>query len=709
MKGKDNNESTRTGDDDRHHKERDEFDLPNAPKDDGSESHNESPLFILKQLTSFLKLSGKVSSKVLTPALIQMFQTSAPALSYYYKQLTPARIKEWIQIVTSALQNLINIVSQTPRGKELLSQFNTVSVHNAHLLTSVNTRQLIVEGVGTHVKLIDALRTPQTKAFIASLPVFSIRILDLLASGEAKLLYHSMAELAWKTIDLLGQDETTLALAEFAALLVNALEKERECHGSWSRNRRRGRRRIKLAPLERRNAASLNSKRRRERNAFMKQTYTDRVMLNDTRRGSWDGSAGSVEDAILSSLGDGTRSNDNNPNAWLNFNVRSDSSHGADDGASLPSKVVLPRIGSRGEISVDSMQLDDLEITPENGDDENRADGEKYVAGGFNVSRLRDGINMRGSGSGMAEKILAKDMANRINSKRLPSVFVAEDGVNWVHDDFKGSGAIEDLVFNTDFSKDSPQKSPSRPSEMNQTTKENLAHEDFNVDAPIQEEVARVKTRSRGRMDGEAPRGTYSSVAHFYRALEDFQTRLRDETSASAPVPKTPMPHHEEPGVSSTSKYDRNQVQSRAAVAPVNENENGQNIPRHNEDMKGVTLLDVVKFCMKAIPRKHKIAAGVIAITCMIITLIWIFLGCCGLYFILTRTHTHQQSFGHQFEHVATLAETAVKQQPAQNEIILRIIQDASVSKIIDKEKIVTAATDAIRDELHYENILIEL
>jgi hypothetical protein len=349
--------------------------------------NNESPVFLLNQITNLLKLSTSVSSKVLTPALLQLFQTSAPALTYYYKQLTPARIKEWIQILTSAIHNLVAILSQTPKGQHLLHHFNALCVHLAHLLTSTHARNLIVHCVGAVVQAIEALHTPQVHRFLAALPVSCIRILDFAASGEAKLFYHALAQLLWGVVDMLGQEETFVALAEFAALLVHALQKERDAHGSWnyrqgrytttsrrrrrrsyrSRNRNRSgkrntrRKKVKLVPRQqsRKQDMALNSKRRKERNQFVKETYTDRVMLHDVHANFDDDddddeewSDHSVEDAILSSLGDGTRMNVNldetNPNAWLNFMGREQSQsqnqnprYDDEDAASLPSNGII--------------------------------------------------------------------------------------------------------------------------------------------------------------------------------------------------------------------------------------------------------------------------------------------------------------------------------------------------------------------------------
>jgi hypothetical protein len=67
-----------------------------------------------------------------------------------------------------------------------------------------------------------------------------------------------------------------------------------------------------------------------------------------------DGDA-TVEDATLSSLGDGTRSD----SAWLTALGRNDY---VDDTASFPSRVILPKIDSNAELSVRSSHFDEFDV-----------------------------------------------------------------------------------------------------------------------------------------------------------------------------------------------------------------------------------------------------------------------------------------------------------------------------------------------------------
>lgn len=751
--------------------ENDEFDLPNVPEDpevpepSGSNHANAnnnkhddsgSTLFILKQIITLLKLSVQTSSKVVTPAITQLIQSVIPSLSYYYHQFAPARLKEWLTIVTSALQNIFNILSQTPQGIDLLQQMSTISAHSIHLFTSANTRQAIVEGMGMQVKAIEALRTPQMKAFLSSLPVFYIRILDILSSGEAKLLCHSAASLLWSAIDLLGQDETILALAEITALLVNALEKEREAfgEGAWNRkrNRNRGskRRRVQLGlgrlhtgtnqkGRSSASAAAFNSKRRQERNRFMRQTYTDRLVLNDLDRscryGDDDVSDDAVEDAILSSLGDGTRSgNDKNPLAWLTSMGRAgDNGEGeGDDAASLPSKVVLPRVGSHDDMTVESMHLDDLDITSQ----DNR-DIETSLAEGVNLSRLRDGIQKR------RQMVNKSDFRKNMNPAKKASIDEMEGVAKHDHDhnhvhsalstehSFLESDAIEDLVFDTATSKDSTKtpKSPLRPRESsNKKNTRNLTLEDdddesdwVNMDDPEEPKV----------QDDSVPRGTYSSVAHFYRALDDIHIKLRNDAIDTSLNGSSSIPQKDgdgQPGVSST-KFGVKKWHPRAAAAAGAGNERGQNLlsskrktlkgysrmasqptrfrpifeQEHENDesdyKKEATLLDVANVLMKAIPRKRKMFLGGIIIVFALMAVVWTCLGCYGLYFLLLQHYRSDVG-----------PSTTIPKQMQENEIILRILHEPAVQQIIDQREIAAAAARAIEDELHkgYKGMLLE-
>lgn len=684
-------------------------DIPNLSEED--ETKEQSALFLINQILSLLKISLNASTKLVTPAIQQLLQSIVPTLTHYYQQLAPVRIQEWLQIGTSALQNIFTILSQTEQGKEVLSQINDVNSNTIHLLTSLNVRQVIIEGVGVHVKAIEALSTPQMKTFLMSLPVFSIRVLDIVSSGEAKLLYHSMTNLAWNVIELLGRDETTLALAEVTALLVNALERERECRGPWNRKqvRRVRKNRVKVASLNRNNmaaAAASNARKRYERNRFIAQTYTDRVILKEKGTCSEDGSVygdATVEDAILSSLGDGTRSD----NAWLTALGRNDNgSHGVIDAASLPSRVMLPRIDSNADVSVGSIHLDDFDDQSQHkslyaidGDRDGNGEDRETV----DISYLRDGIKLRRQKTERISNISALP-SERGNSKYLSTMSIAgsSTGLSVECDDQIG---IEDLILDED-STSQTQKSAVKRHDFKPKGSKHLEHEDYSIDSDDQSSDDLDLDFSNGRVKIDPTRGLYSSSAHYYRTVEDFQTRLRDQTIAKELQNSKKDGDEEIPGVSVSQSGDK-KWQSKAVAAAGAGNEMGQNVLRgkgssmhsmptrfranveqaeEKEEGLQLVIIRVAKKLIRGVPKRHKIVLGIIVGGSIFFIIVWFLLGCYGLYFLT------QQVFSHGANQIMPSYGTS------QTEFVLRIVQDPNLQNAANQQEIIAAAVEAIKD-----------
>ena len=689
-------------------------DIPNLSEED--ETKEQSALFLLNQILSLLKISLNASTKLVTPAIQQLLQSIVPTLTHYYQQLAPVRIQEWLQIGTSALQNIFTILSQTEQGKEVLSQINDVNSNTIHLLTSLNVRQVIIEGVGVHVKAIEALRTPQMKTFLMSLPVFSIRVLDIVSSGEAKLLYHSMTNLAWNMIELLGRDETTLALAEVTALLVNALERERECRGPWNRKqvRRVRKNRVKVASLHRNNmaaAAASNARKRYERNRFIAQTYTDRVMLKEKTTCSEDGSVygdATVEDAILSSLGDGTRSD----NAWLTALGRNDdSSHGVIDAASLPSKVMLPRIDSHAEVSVGSIHLDEFDEQSQHKslyavDADRDENGEERET--VDISYLRDGIKLRREKTERISNISALP-SERGNSKHLSTMSIAGSSIGHSVECDDQIG-IEDLILDED-STSQIQKSPVKRYEIKSKGSKHLEHEDYSRDSDDQSsddldlDLDSEKNNNNGRTKIDPTRGLYSSSAHYYRTVEDFQTTLRNQNIAKELQNSKKDGDEAIPGVSISQSGDK-KWQSKAVAAAGAGNEMGQNVLRRKgssmhsmptrfranveqaeekeEDLQ-LVIIRVAKKLIGGVPRRHKIVLGIIVGGSIFFIIVWFLLGCYGLYFLT------QQVFSHGANQMPSYG-------ASQTEFVLRIVQDPNLQNAANQQEIIAAAVEAVKD-----------
>lgn len=363
----------------------DDNEIPNMSSNEGSSnnadsSRKETYAFVYNEIMYLVKLSLKASS----PAMQMLFQESIlPTISYYYQEFAPERIQDWIQIYTLAIQNGIKIIAQSEEGKEVLSKMNAMKSSSIRLTTSAYSRQVLIEGVGIYNKTVKALSTNEMKDAIESLPILLIRILDIISSGEAKLLYHSFASMMISSIDLLAKDETTKALTEVITLVVKAMESEKKNHELHMKNQSKDReggedRALYHVQL---------SRKRYDRNKFISQTYTNRKLLKDEEIvdiideevSSSDvgvNSVVTVEDAILSSLGTGTGSDQ----PWLTSLRKiitkpedEDRNDIEGDAESLPSRVILPKIDSGVDVSfpVDDsalMDIEDLVLDGEQGD-----------------------------------------------------------------------------------------------------------------------------------------------------------------------------------------------------------------------------------------------------------------------------------------------------------------------------------------------------
>lgn len=648
--------------------------LPNISGDDGQRQQGTSAdqnsiIFILEQIVMLLKIAFQTSSKLVTPAISQMLQSITPMVKQLYEQATPVRIKEWFQIFNYALQNLSTVLAETQQGKEVLSRLKDVSTHSIHLLTSANSRQIIIEGVGLYAKAFEALRTPETKAFLTSLPVLYIRFLDTLSSGEAKYLYHSLSNLVLNIIELIVQEDTTLALAEVTAHLVHVLEREREYYGPWNRKKRKVRkvRHAKVATMRARDAtaAASNSKKRYRRNRFISQTYTNRILLKDIDDESVSGMDGdrTVEDAILSSLGDGTRSD----NAWLtNLGRNCEDGKSIDGGASLPSKVILPT-SIQEHAEDESLQLDELDW---NSKHNITADGEDQI---LDLTYLRQRIKNRG------EEDKENGSDHEASNIHTPARSVAGDSVgdgSFISFDKKDSDIpIEDLVEKT--ARGSNQEVITTISSISKMARE-LVHEDENVDSSEKAQKYITKDMTDGVRNDQG-RGTYSSVAHFYRSLEDIRIKLRKESSSKC--------QEETIGVGEAlGKLNRDDLPPKVQNSKKDSRRFQANIERDASPLDdGVSfgLKFLLRKFLGAIPTKQKIAFGGAITIFLFLCFVWFILGCYGLFFLV------QQYLG------TSRVETG---QPAgsrhENEIILRIVHDASGK---DENDLIDAVSQAVK------------
>ena len=500
--------------------------------DDGGsrEGDGDKVAALLEQIMALLRLLLGVSSKLVRPTLEQIISKSIPTINYIYRQVAPRRIRDWLRIVQTSMQNGLQIITQTPQGRELSEETIETAFHAKRLLTSANSRQLLVESVGSYVKLIDALRTPETKAFLTSLPVILCRIADTLASGDAKCLYHSSTEVILKLIETIGQPETTLALAEITAELCYVLEMEREFYDPRRRTRgrtkklRRGRRRkIRLAGYMSSDETLCNAKRRYGRNRFIRNTYRDRELIQDEgNRNQESNTVCDVEDAILSSLGDCTLVD----NAWFlglgNKNLKG----GKEDEVSLPSRVVLHKTANSGDSieETDTISLD-FELDSPEKMIENANENPKLT----NVDYLRSGIKKRENCLIQRELTLSKE--DNIRAKALASDSKTKSAGSTLQnaDSASTNLDIEDLVLRESNTlcvedknnllcgeKETVEKNTSKIIIADEDSK---GHYDGNADS-----LSHCKTTPHAK--NPEFRGSTSASVHFFRALDDVHRAL---------------------------------------------------------------------------------------------------------------------------------------------------------------------------------------
>ena len=238
-----------------------------------------------------LKLAGgatlSTTGKIMSPSIQVTTQIIIPALwtafTDYVHHVASDRLKDWFRIVRSSLYHFITVLKNAHKGIVFRKKIVTVGADVLDCLSSDASRQVIVDGMATMVKLAEALHTPETKAFLDQLSVLGSRLVDAASSGRNKQLLKDTQEAVWAFCQLASDPSTTLALAEVTACLCHALEMEEAVH----RNQ----------PIPNHLAAQ----RRYERNQFQRQTHVDPDMMQDPDT--------SVEQVILSSLGGANEEN----------------------------------------------------------------------------------------------------------------------------------------------------------------------------------------------------------------------------------------------------------------------------------------------------------------------------------------------------------------------------------------------------------------
>jgi len=527
-------------------------------------------------LDLIIKLMIQTSSQVLKTKTLNNIRESTQK---YLQNATPIRYRELLQLLNTVLINARRIATLAQEKPSHEDRQTTVELaeklasNSVQFLTSPNIRQCIIESMGVFIKAIEALHTPETKVFLSSLPVLYIRILDTLSSGGSKNLIHLITDFIWSVIGLMSRTETTQAFAEVTAHLVNTMERDnyrqriKRRSRPFSTSSKRGRVRVAMLSSALRRKGHIqqrgreNAKRRYDRNRYIEQTYTNRIILDDdnhgsdTREGTFrDRADMMVADAILSSLGDGSHLNQE---AWLTqlggrqgYDMENDSKEEEEeeeagyDESSLPSNIVC---------SNSTLLNDKNEASDEYDHREGDIDGNDQVnINTSTLTHLRSGIENR------AEKVIkgqrkilhhhenkqSHEMlhGNESNEERPKSSNVDASGILDAND-------IEDLVID-DFSIDEKgadltvcdmdgesmkeieqSREPIAPKKLTlQQNTENLSSNTRAVayiatpPLPISTETMMTKTPLKMR-------GSESSIAQFYHILDELQTKIKNETT----------------------------------------------------------------------------------------------------------------------------------------------------------------------------------
>jgi hypothetical protein len=624
--------------------------VPNPSRSEDRDK--ESVVFVLEQLLNLMKLTFQTSSKVVTPALSQLVQSLFPTFQRFFQLITPLRLHQYLELLASSIHNIFKILSQSTKGKEVTSQIDNIVSDSIHFLASDNSRQVIVESVGVIVKGIDSIRTPEMKIFVSSIPVLIIRIIDTLSSGEAKLLYHSFFELLWKTIELLGQDETTIALAETTAQFIHVLESERYVYGPRSKGRKQ--RRVKVAGLSTRDSsAAVNSKKRYTRNRYTKDTYSNRVILDDAS----DLGIG-VEDAILSSIGEGTRSD----HAWLT-SLGKQEDYEVDE-SSLPSRVILLLNKDEDFISTESIHL----LSPLKRDEtiENAIENQEDI---LDLTYLRESIKLRHENS--RDELYRYQSDDNLHGDNLNTTTRSVAGDSICIDD--EDGAIEDLFYSGDLVYNESRETLIRGNIAGSGENKTLAHEDDSVDPLVSPDCKVDAFETTENSNFDVNDGRYSSLTHFYRTLSELEI---NGGKIPAPLQYSTKADREfnakesnRDGISLTKRsvYKTLPKCFQPSVPSINE--------QHEEEHE-ISWTHFSKLILNMIPKKYKTALGLSAIILLLGLTVWLILGCFGLMYIFHR-----------------ISSLPLKSMDT-NEIVIRIVRDNGLE--LNGESLVEAAVTAI-------------
>jgi hypothetical protein len=288
-----------------------------------------------------LTTTGKLYAPSLQVTRTVLLPSMFTALVEYLGAVTPQRAQDWFRILSSSAYHITAVLTQhTEPAQQFRRALQLGWSSLVECASAPATIQAVVDAVTCWVRLVDALHTPEFRAFLDQLGLLGCRIADAASAGTNHQLAHRGAELAWATAELLSDPHTTCAVAEVTAYLCHALEMEH----AHLRDDDRDRDSSDARPSKSRddnNDPGANprhtwwcerSRKRRARDQQQRATYQSSVLLPHSNPPA------TVEEAILSSLGcDPLTQDDMSDDEDDTSHVDEDDNV---DDASIPSKVV---------------------------------------------------------------------------------------------------------------------------------------------------------------------------------------------------------------------------------------------------------------------------------------------------------------------------------------------------------------------------------
>ena len=199
------------------------------------EAHNNNLSFpdkiaasALSGTIEFLKVAGgltlNATGKVVAPPLHVTRTVLLPALWAasvdYLGRSTPKRVKDWFRILSSSVYHFVSVLRETEKGQIFRQRLFILGGDWLDCLSADTTRQVLVDGMAGLVKLVEALHTPESRAFLDQMAVLSCRMTQVAASGRSQQVLHDTKTMLWSGIELLADPRSTTALAEVTAFLL---------------------------------------------------------------------------------------------------------------------------------------------------------------------------------------------------------------------------------------------------------------------------------------------------------------------------------------------------------------------------------------------------------------------------------------------------------------------------------------------------------